>query len=62
MAAYGIVITCSTSEVSSRTRANVPGFSSASPFGASASKANVRVCVFTAGLMRDTVAVNRLSG
>ena len=62
MAAYGIVITCSTREVSSRTRANVPGFNSASAFGASASKANVRVSVVTAGLMRDTVAVNVLSG
>ena len=40
------------------TRANVPGFSSASAFGTSASNGNARVAVLTAGLMRDTLPVN----
>ena len=57
-----MVSTCSTSAVSSCTRANVPGLSEASGLGAEASNANVRVCVLTAGLMRDTVALNVRSG
>ena len=44
------------------TRAKVPGFSSASLFGTSASNGNARVAVLTAGLMRDTLPVNVWSG
>ena len=59
---YGSVRICSTFAVSRWTRANVPGLSSASRFGTSASKGNARVCVLTAGLMRDTLPVIVLSG
>ena len=44
------------------TRAKVPGLSSASSFGTSASNGNARVAVLTAGLMRDILPVNRLVG
>src|SRR4051794_38028535 len=62
MALYGIVSTGSTRDVLTWTRANVPGFNDPSAFGMAASKVNARVCVFTAGLIRDIVPVIALPG
>ena len=56
--AYGTVSTVSILPLSMCTRAKVPGLSTASVLGTSASNGNARVEVFTAGLIRETLPVN----